>query len=364
MLDSLFIGPAWQQIWWGNTVQDYTVALVVLVVFWSAFWLLQKLVLSRLRRVAERTATDIDDTVLKIVDEIKPSFYLVLAVWGSVRTLALSDGVARVVNTLLMLVLAYQVVMSLQILIDYLVKRWLAKGKEEEMSKEQERQTESALGIINLLAKFVLWSVGLLFVLSNLGINVTSLVASLGIGGIAIALAAQNILGDLFSSLAIYLDKPFAIGDMIAVGDVRGTVQHIGIKTTRIKTLTGEEVILPNKELTNSQVQNFRKMSERRVIFELGVVYDTEASALTQIPQMLKNLIDKTDNCRFDRAHFKTFGDSALIFEVVYYVTAREFAIHVKAQQAINVAIKESFDAAGLEFAYPTQTQYVHTVSH
>ena len=185
------------------------------------------------------------------------------------------------------------------------------------------------------------------------------MIAGLGIGGIAIAFALQGILGDLFSSFAIFFDKPFEIGDFIKIGDKSGTVRKIGIKTTRLKSTDGDEIVISNQELTGAVLHNYKKTEERRNVLSLGVTYNTPTDKLKMIPVILKKVIDDAENIRFDRAHFKSFGDFALGFEAVYYVKSGNYTQHMDAQQIVNFAIKEGFDKEGIEIAFPTQTVYV-----
>lgn len=351
----------WETMIWGNTMQDYAMAFGYFVILLVAFWILQKVVLVRLKLMSERTATRIDDALIRLVEKIRPPVYGTLALWVALWSLVLSTLVGRVVNGVGTAVLVYQVIVALQVVVDYIIKRRLIKAQsvEDKETGQDQRNIESALSVVNTVTKVVVWSVGLLFILSNFGLNVTSLVASLGIGGIAVALAAQNILGDLFSSLAIYLDKPFAIGDFIIVGDTMGTVKHIGIKTTRIKALAGEEIVLPNQELTNARVRNFKLMETRRVAFTIGVEYQTPKEKVKKIVQLLKEAIESTDKTEFNRAHFKSFGDSALIFEVVYHVTDSDYDLYMDVQQAINLNILELFEREEIVIAYPTHTVLV-----
>jgi small-conductance mechanosensitive channel len=200
-------------------------------------------------------------------------------------------------------------------------------------------------------------------VLSNAGVDITSLIAGLGIGGIAVALALQNVLSDLFSSFAIHFDKPFLVGDFIIVGDQMGVVEKIGIKTTRIRALQGEELVFANKELTDAHIQNFKKMRERRVVFSIGVLYETPQKHLQEISWLLRSIIEKQEQVRFDRAHFARFDASALTFEVVYYVLSDEYTTYMDIQQQINFAILEAFSARHISMAYPTQTVYLQPTS-
>ena len=227
---------------------------------------------------------------------------------------------------------------------------------------ETDPASATTVSMLTFIAKLVLWAVVLLLALENAGIDVTALIAGLGVGGIAIALASQHILGDLFSALSIVLDKPFVLGDFIVVGDLMGTVEKIGLKTTRLRSLSGEQLIFSNADLLQSRTRNFKRMNERRVVFSLGVTYQTSADMLESIPGMIRKIIVSHDNVRFDRSHFKEYGDSALTFETVYYVLTAEFNRYMDIQQSINLALYRSFAKQGIEFAYPTQTIFVENM--
>jgi len=202
----------------------------------------------------------------------------------------------------------------------------------------------------------VVWVIGIVFLIDNLGYDITTIVAGLGIGGIAIALAAQTILGDLFSYIVIFFDKPFRPGDFIVIDDKMGSVEYIGIKTTRIRTLGGEQLICSNTDLTNSRVHNFKRMQERRVVFSFGVEYDTSSEKLRKISGIVKEIITSKEDIRFDRAHFKSFGAYSLDFEVVYFVLSDDFNKYMDIQQDINLQLFELFEKEEIVFAFPTQT--------
>jgi len=199
----------------------------------------------------------------------------------------------------------------------------------------------------------------LLLTLDNLGVDITALVAGLGIGGIAVALALQNVLGDLLASLSITLDQPFVIGDFLIVGDHMGSVEYVGIKTTRLRSLTGEQIVMSNADLLSSRVRNYGRMYERRIVFALGVAYETPREKLERIPPLLREIIEAQEGVRFDRAHFAKYGDFSLDFEIVYYVQSPEYGLYMDAQQAINFRIHEAFEDLGVQFAYPTQTLWI-----
>lgn len=213
----------------------------------------------------------------------------------------------------------------------------------------------SSFGILSIAAQVAVWSLALLVALQNLGFEITALVAGLGIGGIAIAFALQNILGDIFCSVAIILDKPFAVGDFIIVGEQMGTVENIGIKTTRVRSIWGEQIVFSNADLTSSRIRNYKRMKERRITFALGVVYETPADKLERIPGIIRETIASIPLTRFDRAHFKQYGDFALSFEIVYYVLNPEFNVYMDIQQKINLALFRRFKEENIQFAYPTQ---------
>lgn len=334
----------------GNTGKDYLIAFLVLIVFVALLKLFQLVILKKLEKAAKKTKTDLDDVLINIVERIRPPVYSFVALYGALQFLVLGQVVEKIINGLLILVIVYQIINALQEFINFAVKK---------LSSEDKKVSSSVVSSISIMAKTVLWSFAILLILSNWGINISSLVAGLGIGGIAIALAVQKILSDVFSSFSIFVDKPFEEGDLIMVGEDKGVVQKIGIKTTRIKSLQGEELIISNQELTTERVKNFKRMKERRIVFTIGVCYETSLQKIKEIPQMIKEIIEKEEFARFDRAHFKTYGDFSLNYEIVYYVASREYVKYVNTQQSINFALKEKFEEEGIEFAYPTQTIFV-----
>jgi small-conductance mechanosensitive channel len=229
-------------------------------------------------------------------------------------------------------------------------------SKQDDTSEQKSKQLKS----LSALARFLVWGIGLIFLLDNLGVDISAVVAGLGIGGIAVALAAQAILGDLFSYFTIFFDKPFEIGDFVTVDDKTGTIEYIGIKSTRIRALSGEQLVLSNTDLTSSRIHNFKKLQRRRITFQLGVIYQTPADKLKIIPEIVKQIIVDHSDAEFDRGHFKAFGDFSLNFEFVYYVLSSEYSIYMDIQQAINFKIFEKFEEEGIEFAYPTQTLFMN----
>lgn len=237
------------------------------------------------------------------------------------------------------------------------------------LTQHRERQlaedpgTVATLDVLGFVLRVAIWAVILLLALDNLGVNITTLVAGLGVGGIAVALAAQNILGDLFASLSIVMDKPFAVGDFIILGEYMGSVEKVGLKTTRLRSLSGEQLIFSNADLLSSRIRNYGRMFERRVVFSLGVTYQTTPDKLRGIPGMIRQAVEENELVRFDRAHFQRFGDFSLIFEAVYYVLSREYNVYMDIQQEVNLRLHERFAARGIDFAYPTHSLYVEKIA-
>jgi small-conductance mechanosensitive channel len=347
---NIFQANFWQYSVLGNSVENLSISLGILIGLLIIFKVFQAIVLRRLGHLAEKTKTDIDDTLVQVVKSVNPPFYFFLAFYLALGYLTIHETARSVIGAILVIWAVYQAVKALNILVGYVVKRGI--------KEEDDPGARSAIALTSKLIKGVLWAVGALFVLSNLGVNITSVIAGLGIGGVAVALALQNILGDLFSSFAIFFDKPFVTGDFIIIGEHRGTVERVGIKTTRLRALGGEELVISNQELTSARIQNFKRMEERRAVFHVGVTYETPSEKLRQIPSFIKEIITSTENARFDRTHFARFDDFALTFEIVYYTNSRDYATYMDTQEKINFALKEKFEKENIEFAYPTQLIY------
>jgi len=324
----------------------------LLATFVFKFW--QKLALKKFKKLARKTATDFDDTFVEILVEVPNYFYRLIAAFIAFQFLGIENSLAhKIVNGIFIVFVVFRIIAIAQKFTNYLfTKMWSRDGKIVEGK-------ETAMHGIKIVANVLLWSIGILLILSNLGFEIGTLVASFGIGGVAIAFALQNILSDLFSSFAIYFDKPFGIGDYIVLGADSGTVKKIGLKTTRITTLQGEELVISNAELTSTRVKNFKRMRTRRAVFSFGVIYSTPTAKLKKIPEMIEKIIEKVELGDLDRVHFREFGDSALTFEVVYFVKTREYLDFMNTQQEINFAIKEAFEKEKIEMAFPTQTIFL-----
>lgn len=336
----------WQQ--WSSAGASFLASYVLLNLFRSR-------VMERLKRVAGKTSMAWDDFLIDLVKTKTKTLVLVaIAIWIASWFLVLPERVQWLIRNAVLIAFGLQGVWWGNAAVQF----WVSRKNRE--AGAQDQASASAYGAISFIARLLLWSLVLLMVLRNLGIDITGLVAGLGIGGIAVALAAQNILGDLFASLCIVLDKPFAVGDFIdAGGGCLGLVESVGLKTTRLRSLTGEQIVLANTDLLKNPIRNYKRMQERRVVFSLGVTYQTPAEKLSRIPELIKEMVAKVPNTRFDRAHFAQYGDFALLYEVVYYVTSPDYLVFMDTRHEINLAIYSRFAAEGIEFAYPTQTVFV-----
>jgi len=342
----------WSYTLLNNTIADWLLMLGISAVAIVVLRLVQSVVIKRLVIFSRKTQTTIDDFLISILrSSIMPLLYI-LAFYAALQYLEFSQKWRSVERVAIMAVTTFFVLKIINAFIGYVFRNATLQTEGNEQRKKQTR------GIL-LIAQVIVWLCGLLFLVDNLGYDITTLVAGLGIGGIAIALAAQTILGDLFSYLVIFFDKPFEIGDFIIVEDKMGTVEYVGIKTTRIRTLGGEQLICSNTDLTNSRVHNYKRMQERRVVFSFGVVYDTGSMKLKRIPEIVKQVVESLPQTRFDRAHFKSFGGSSLDFEVVYYMQTPDYNLYMDKQQAINLGIFETFEREQIEFAFPTQTLFL-----
>lgn len=341
-----------RNVYLGNSVMAYLVATATFVGVTAAFLIGRKLLLARLMALAERTSTDLDDFAVSLLSKIRsPECYLV-GFYFATRSLTFDPKVDHVLRSIVLVVLAYRALTMLQLSAEFGVRRAMA-GPDADQARKDTAKT------VTLLLRGLLWVLALIFVLDNLGINVTSMIAGLGIGGIAVALAAQAVLGDLFSALAIHLDKPFIVGDFIIVGDCLGTVDRIGLKTTRLRSLSGELLVMSNSHLTSSTIRNYKRMYERRVVFKFGLLYSTPAPALAEMGQVVRGIVGKDKNLRFDRAHFGGLGDSSLDFEVVYYVLSPDYNVYMDAHQAVLLDLVGEVRKRGLDFAYPTRTLFI-----
>jgi small-conductance mechanosensitive channel len=339
---------------YGNAVLGWGIAGTVALVVLAGLMLLKRIVLRQLRVLATRVDSPVGPVSVETVRRTKFWFLVLLSVRAGSLALELSPRVAALLQTFIVI----GVLLQLAIWANAAAQTWLKTYTERNLDTDAASVT--SMRAVVFIGRVVAWAIVLLMALDNLGVNITALVAGLGVGGIAVALAVQNILGDLFASLSIVIDKPFVVGDFIIVDEYLGTVQHIGLKTTRVASLSGEQLVFSNNDLLKSRIRNFKRMNERRIVFAFSVEYQTPLEQLRKIPGIIRDIIDAQELARFDRAHFKEFGEFALVFEVVYHVLVPDFNQYMDVQQAINLELYERLAAEKVQFAYPTQRLYVH----
>jgi len=340
----------------GNEVLRWLIALAVALAVYFALRTLRGFVRRSLPALAERTRVAFDDVLVETLSETHAITFLATAIYLGSLGLAIGARATSLVAHGFVLVLVVQ----LALWANHALKAVLDRYRRNEALGAGRRTGLAAIGFVGRLVLFTLM---FLLVMENLGIHVNTLLAGLGISSLAVALALQNILGDLFASLSIVFDKPFEIGDFIIVDQKLGTVEHVGLRTTRLRSLTGEQLVFSNNDLIKSRIHNYKRMAERRVVFGFGVTYQTPREQAARIPAMVREIIESQDKVRFDRAHFKAFGASSLDYEVVYWVLDTDYTVYMDIQQAINLALMAAFEPQGIEFAFPTQTIFLENAA-
>lgn len=336
----------------GSSLLNWAIALLVLLLVHPLLRLVLKIVTGRVKAFARRTPNEVDEVAATLLEKTRGWVVFAVALW--IASLTLGVEWSERASTLAQIAVLLQVgLWGVDVLM------W-AMERYRERNLEDDPGAATALGALSFLGRLAVWSIIVLMVLPLLDFQIGPALAGLGVGGIAVALAVQNILGDLFASLSIIFDRPFVIGDFIIVGEQMGNVEHVGLKTTRVRALSGEQLIFSNSDLLNSRVQNFKRMEERRVLFRFGVQYDTGHALLRQIPDVVREIVEEADNARFDRAHFADFGDSSLDFEVVYFMMVPDFGMYRDTQQQINLEMYRRFEEMGVDFAFPTRTLHLH----
>jgi small-conductance mechanosensitive channel len=338
---------------YGNALWRWLAAVAGTLVFWLVAVAILRFAKAGVRRWTRARSDAATQLLSDLLAHTHKWFLFGLALAIAFRIPELPGRGEGIVRGVFVVALWLQVALWLKRLLSWVVKEVVVGDHKDDPARL------TNMVALNFLGQLVIWSLVLLAALDNLGVNVTALVAGFGVGGIAVALAAQRVLGDLFASLSIVLDRPFEVGDFIIVGDYLGTVQRIGLKTTRVRSLSGEQLVFGNNDLLESRIRNYKRMQERRVVFGVGVTYQTPHQKLQKIPAMLREAVEAQQNVRFDRAHFKAFEDSSLSFEIVYYVLTPDYNVYMDIQQAINLAIFQRFENEEIDFAYPTRTLHV-----
>lgn len=341
------------QSFWNNTVYDYLFILGIIIVGIFIIKLIKGPVLRKVKALTARTKSGMDDYIVNSIERFGvPALYIILISWA-VRLLNMSDRLGSFIDFLTTIIVTVLIIRFISSTILMLLTRYV---RQQSGGEEKVKQLYGIMVIINVF----IWTVGTLFLLDNWGMDVTAIIASLGIGGIAIALAAQNIVGDVFNYFVIFFDKPFEVGDFVVIDDKNGVIEYVGLKTTRIKTLSGEQLVFSNSDLTNSRIHNFKKMERRRIVFKIRTNFETTHGQLREIPGLLKAIVLEQKPVTFDRAHFFTYTDSGLDFEVVYYVESGDYTLYMDIQQAINLRIHEEFEKREIGVAVPTRTLYIN----
>ncbi len=340
----------WNTGFLGNSFAAWLTSLAVGLLLYGIlrflFWLLHR----RLEREQKKPPSNAAALVKTLLEHTTGLFFVWLAVFAAVNYLTISPLARTIIDTITIIVVLIQVGV------------WLSNGLEfwlihRQPGKADEEQRKKPVGVVILLMKIVVWTVVAILILENIpGVHVTALLASLGIGGIAVGLALQKILGDLFASLTISIDQPFVEGDAITVDNLSGSVEHIGLKSTRVRSFSGEELVFSNSDLLESRIHNYKRMDQRLVVFTINVTYQTPYKKLQKIPKIIKEIIEAQSKVTFNRVNFKSLSDSALVYEIVYTVNTPDFNLYTDVQEKINLEIIDQFQKHGIDFAYPTQT--------
>ena len=341
-----------KEVIWGNTLETWLTGAGVALATGAVLWAFVPRLIRRARTLARSTNTYLDDALVAAAKGTRGFFFVAAGLFAGARYVDLPRAIDATFTDVLVSAILIQVGM------------WLSGGYQSLLTHVRDDRypddaaVATSFNLIRLLGVGVIWFLIFVFVLQAWGVNVTALITGLGIGGIAIALAVQNILADLFASLSIIFDKPFLVGDYLTIDDCRGTVEEIGLKTTKLRSVSGEQLVLSNSDLLRSRIRNYGRMAERRGDFNFGIVYETDPDVVARIPGWVEEIVEAQEMTRFDRCHFKSLGQWALEFETVYYMTVPDYKVFMGVQEAVNLALMRRLNDAGVEFAYPTQLLY------
>ncbi|OGS52791.1 MAG: hypothetical protein A3J79_03940 [Elusimicrobia bacterium RIFOXYB2_FULL_62_6] len=333
-----------------NTYLSYLYSLFFFAAALAGLYFVREIIFKKLKTLAAATETDLDDLVIELIGTIRSYEYQLIALYIALRHLNRTPGFDKAFSFVILLAFSFRAATMVLRLLNY----WINK-----IAAQRNLSGEARTSVVHgaqVILKALVWVAAGLFVLDNLGVNVSAVLTGLGIGGVAVALAAQAILGDIFNFFVILLDKPFAIGDFVTSDTVSGTVEHIGLKSTRIRSLSGETVVLANSNLLASRIHNYKDLTKRRIVFKTGVVYGTRAELLRKIPEIIKKAVQAGPKAEFDRCNLYNCGDSSLDFETVYYLNEPDYAAYMAAHEQVLLSVIEGFAAAGAELAYPTRT--------
>lgn len=337
------------QLLFSNSLLQWLIALGVALGVFIVLFVARRVVRSYYERLLSTQHAELLEIPLGMLSRTTVLTFAVVAAYAGMQALTYGPRIDRVATTIVTIALFWQV----GVWAAAAASAWIERRRRKSLTVD--RAMAGSLGIIGFIVNVVIWSIVILLTLDNLGVDVTALVAGLGIGGVAVALAVQNILSDLFASLSIALDRPFVVGDFLIVDDYLGSVEYIGIKSTRLRSLSGEQIVISNADLLGSRVRNYGRMAERRVVFSTRVTYETPIDVVERIPPLIREIIESLPDTRFDRSHFAKHAPDCLEFETVYYVLSPDYNRYMDTQQAINVRLHRELDKLGVQFARPTQ---------
>ncbi len=349
-MNSLFNG-FFETVWWGNTVLDYLIATCIFLGAFIIFKVFDYYLLNKLEKLAKKTKTNWDNLLIDFLKEIKWLFYFLISIYIGLQYLNVLPLIVTILYYLILVVAGFYVAKGISRVISHIVNIQVKKSGDKKSAS-----SASMMKLLGTIAKGIIWFIALLMILSNAGIEITPMIASLGVAGIAVALALQSVLGDLFGAFVIHFDKPFQEGDFVIVGSDMGVVKHIGIKSTRLQALGGHELVMSNTEMVNARINNYKQMQSRRIVFGFGVRYDTGKEKLSKIKGIVKKIFEKVNNADLDRVNFKEFGDFTLDYEIAYYVRTPDYNTYMNIQEEINMALYAEFEKKGIGFAFPTRT--------
>ncbi len=337
----------------GASVSKLLLLIGATIVF---YWIMIKgknKIIVKLEQFAKTTSNIYDDTLIEKIKNIGPFFYLIITLFISTKVVGMSGGI---LYNIISVAAIFFIILNITKLTDTIIAFFLSHKKGTDGKREVDLTIKN---LINIIVKGFLWIIAFFVIFDALGVNLTGLVAGAGVTAVIFGFALQNVMSDVFSSVSIYFDQPFKVGDYVSVGTDTGTVSKIGFKSTRIKTLQGEELTISNKDLTAERIRNFRKMTRRRVSFDLGVTYNTTAKQMKTLPKVIEKIAETVEHLEFSRSHFTTFADHSLVIKTVYFINSRNYETYLDAQQEMNLKIMTTFEEMGVEFAFPTQTIHI-----
>jgi small-conductance mechanosensitive channel len=342
----------------GNTLWELTVAASIAIGTFFVLLLIRRAIRARYDKLAATPQTEFLELPFRVASSTTVLTIAIAALFIGSQWLKLPGTVSKVTLTIFTIAIFWQVGVWATVAVVAVIER------RKRATLASDAAAASSLGIIGFLARATIWSLVLLLTLDNLGIEIQPLLAGLGIGGIAVALAAQNIIGDLFASLSITLDRPFVVGDSLQVDEFNGTVEYIGVKSTRLRSLSGEQIIMPNANLLSSRVRNNSRMRQRRVVINISVDQQTNLAKLRAIPGKLRELIESHEPVKFDRSHFAKISASSFDFEAVYIVLTPDYAKHMEILQDVNLRLVEWLRSEGIVLGTPQRVYYVDQQPH